>query len=156
MRKRVPIEEILRLKSEGMSSRKIAKTLNISRGAVQYNTGEHRRIKHRELGKKRRGDVSNILPQKIRTFSKEPNYSTRKIFQKRSVKRILDQKHFCFFRIKIMGRQISATPKFTVEELKEKIGENPVCYLTGRPIDISKSREYEFDHIIPKSKGRFQ
>ena len=42
---------------------------------------------------------------------------------------------------------------FTVEDLLSKIGDDPVCALTGRPIDLLKSRTYQLDHIIPKSKG---
>lgn len=42
---------------------------------------------------------------------------------------------------------------FTLEDVIDKVGENPLCYLTGQPIDISKPSTYEFDHIIPKSRG---
>lgn len=42
---------------------------------------------------------------------------------------------------------------FNEELLLEKIGDNPVCYLTGRPINLEDSRSYNLDHIIPKSKG---
>lgn len=43
--------------------------------------------------------------------------------------------------------------KFTVDDIIEKFGDNPVCYLTGQPIDITKPRTYHFDHIVPSSKG---
>jgi CRISPR/Cas system Type II protein with McrA/HNH and RuvC-like nuclease domain len=42
---------------------------------------------------------------------------------------------------------------FTLEQLMEKIGNSPKCYLTGEEIDLSKSRTYSLDHIIPRSKG---
>ncbi len=42
---------------------------------------------------------------------------------------------------------------FTVDEVIEKFGENPRCYLTGERINIHKPRTYQFDHIIPKSRG---
>jgi CRISPR/Cas system Type II protein with McrA/HNH and RuvC-like nuclease domain len=42
---------------------------------------------------------------------------------------------------------------FTLEELEQKLGDNPKCYLTGKEIDLSKSRSYSLDHIIPRSKG---
>lgn len=41
----------------------------------------------------------------------------------------------------------------TTDEAMAKIGTNPKCYLTGRPIDLTDSRSYHFDHIIPVSKG---
>ena len=34
-----------------------------------------------------------------------------------------------------------------------KVGENPICYLTGRNVDLSKKEEYHLDHIHPVSKG---
>jgi 5-methylcytosine-specific restriction endonuclease McrA len=37
--------------------------------------------------------------------------------------------------------------------LLEKIGDNPVCYLTGRKIDLLDGKSYHLDHIIPKDKG---
>lgn len=42
---------------------------------------------------------------------------------------------------------------FTLAELKAKIGDNPRCYLTGEPIDLSKPNTYCFDHIIPRCRG---
>jgi 5-methylcytosine-specific restriction endonuclease McrA len=43
--------------------------------------------------------------------------------------------------------------KFTVQDVKDKLGEHPVCYLTGEQIDINKPNTYQFDHIIPRSRG---
>jgi 5-methylcytosine-specific restriction endonuclease McrA len=43
-------------------------------------------------------------------------------------------------------------PTFTVQDIIDKYGEKPVCYLTGKEIDIYKD-EFSFDHFIPRSKG---
>jgi 5-methylcytosine-specific restriction endonuclease McrA len=43
--------------------------------------------------------------------------------------------------------------KFSLQDLIDKIGNHPTCYLTGRPIDLSDGRSYHLDHIIPISKG---
>lgn len=48
---------------------------------------------------------------------------------------------------------VSHKPLFSVDDVIAKFGDNPSCYLTGQPIDISKPRTYSFDHIIPKSRG---
>lgn len=48
---------------------------------------------------------------------------------------------------------MNSTEVAGINNIKEKIGKNPKCYLTGRPIDLSKARTYHFDHIIPVSKG---
>ena len=42
---------------------------------------------------------------------------------------------------------------FKVQDLIDKIGDNPVCYLTGRPINLEEGRFYHLDHILPKSRG---
>ena len=42
---------------------------------------------------------------------------------------------------------------FKLEDVIEKFGENPTCYLTGQPIDMWKPSTYEFDHIIPRIRG---
>ena len=47
----------------------------------------------------------------------------------------------------------NTTTKITVEELLEKIGSDPKCYLTKIPINLLDSKSYQLDHIIPKSRG---
>lgn len=42
---------------------------------------------------------------------------------------------------------------FSLKELKEKVGLNPICYLTGEKIDLSKPETYSLDHKIPISRG---
>lgn len=41
----------------------------------------------------------------------------------------------------------------TIEDIINKFGENPKCYLTGTSIDINNPSTFEFDHIIPVSRG---
>ena len=41
----------------------------------------------------------------------------------------------------------------TLDDLIAHIGDSPICYLTGRTIDITKPRTYQFDHKLPRSKG---
>jgi 5-methylcytosine-specific restriction endonuclease McrA len=42
---------------------------------------------------------------------------------------------------------------FSIKEFETKITNNPVCYLTGRKIDLLEPKTYNCDHIIPVSKG---
>jgi 5-methylcytosine-specific restriction endonuclease McrA len=35
----------------------------------------------------------------------------------------------------------------------KKIGENPICYLTGKSINLDHPETYNLDHIIPASRG---
>jgi len=49
-------------------------------------------------------------------------------------------------------RSIVNTP-FDFNDVIKKFGENPVCYLTGLPIDYNKAETYQLDHYIPVNKG---
>ncbi len=35
----------------------------------------------------------------------------------------------------------------------KKLSDKPICYLTGRSIDLNDGKSYHLDHIIPASKG---
>ena len=43
--------------------------------------------------------------------------------------------------------------KIPVEDVIAKLGKNPVCYLTGVPLDLTDGKSFSFDHRIPLSKG---
>jgi len=45
------------------------------------------------------------------------------------------------------------TYMFTNAELKQKILDNPSCYITGEQFDPNDSTQWSLDHIIPKSRG---
>ena len=42
---------------------------------------------------------------------------------------------------------------FTIQEFLDKVGDHPICSLTGRSIDLMKPASYQLDHIVPRSKG---
>ena len=41
---------------------------------------------------------------------------------------------------------------FKPQDLMDKIGDNPICYLSGRKIDLMDGKSYHLDHIIPKNR----
>lgn len=43
--------------------------------------------------------------------------------------------------------------KLTAQDFINKVGANPVCYLTGKPLSYSEPQDYHIEHIIPESKG---
>ena len=45
------------------------------------------------------------------------------------------------------------SPKITAQMAIEKFGPNPVCYLTGEPIDLANPKTYWLDHRVPLTKG---
>lgn len=42
---------------------------------------------------------------------------------------------------------------FTTDEFIAKFNESPFCYITGRPIDINDTKNWNLDHIVPVSRG---
>lgn len=47
----------------------------------------------------------------------------------------------------------SGEMNFSVQDVIDRFGETPRCYLTGRKIDISDERSFCFEHKIPRSRG---
>ena len=43
--------------------------------------------------------------------------------------------------------------QFNWHDVINKFGWETTCYLTGRPINLREPKTYQFDHIIPLSKG---
>lgn len=67
----------------------------------------------------------------------------------RWLNRSLPQK-LCIFR---RSDPHSKDPLLTPENFRTKVGVNPICYLTGKPINLDNWNEYSLDHIIPVAKG---
>ena len=42
---------------------------------------------------------------------------------------------------------------YSCQDVINKIGDHPICYLTGEPIDLDKPESYNLDHITPTAKG---
>lgn len=138
-------EKIIELRKAGSSYNKIAEELNCSKGLISYHCGENQKEKSRKRRFKNR--KANPLQKKIEAFREKIKKGKTVCQQKPNIYRILIQKRYAFN--KINGGEYM----FTIEQLMEKIGSRPKCYLTGREIDLSKSRTYSLDHIVPRSKG---
>ena len=41
----------------------------------------------------------------------------------------------------------------STQDVLDKIGTNPICYLSGRVLDLSDRNTYALDHIVPATKG---
>lgn len=54
------------------------------------------------------------------------------------------------YRAGFVGR---CTVEFTAEDVLAKFGPNPVCYLTGEPIDWQDGNSYQLDHVTALSAG---
>lgn len=139
-------QQIIILDKQGYTRPEIVKLLKCSKSLVCYHlsTGQKEKARIR-LNKRRK---ANPLIQKLASFLtvskirrvRQPKYNT---------KLLLKLKLETFFKEKNKYMK----PTFTVDDVLNKIGKNPVCYLTGESIDISKPRTYHFDHIIPRTRG---
>lgn len=120
-------EKILKLRAEGMSYKQIRKSLGCSLGNISYHCGEGQKEKTRDRTRKYSKTLNRILKRKKDNFS--------------------------FINGNRVEKGKRAGLLFSAEEFKKKIADNPVCYLTGRKIDIYSPKSFECDHIVPVSKG---
>ena len=143
-------KQILELRSQGYSYDKIIKELGCSRGTVSYHCGQGQKEKTRLRLKKTR--KNNYLSQRYYDF-----VNNNKKQKNRNKGKLLYSFHYRLYHKIVRFSLNKETGKiktmFSLKELKQKIESNPVCYLTGRKIDLSKTSTYHLDHIIPKSKG---
>lgn len=142
-------EDIIRLKSEKKSHLEIAKELGCSKTIVSYhlNVAVKNRVK---LESKKLHPFQNKLYRfkRIDTTIKNKNYEIKR-------KKTINDKILA--KIKTFHRQDKTImydkTTFTIQDIIKKFGENPKCYLTGIDINIYETNTYQFDHIIPRSRG---
>ena len=101
--------------------------------------------------------IKHIFAKKISNFrGNRDNYKNKPKYipvpsKENNIDTILKNKIIRFHRDKKNWKYPPMT--FKVKDLLEKIGDDPKCYLTGRPIDLMDGKSYHLDHIIPKNKG---
>jgi len=127
---------ILKLRAEGLSYAEICNQLSCSKSIISYYCNNTTKIKTRAATKRLR--QNNTLTQKVTVFKSRGITTKTKDFKRRDKANTQNSKEkFLFF----------------ASDVIQKIGDNPICYLTGRKIDLTSSSSYQFDHIIPHSKG---
>jgi 5-methylcytosine-specific restriction endonuclease McrA len=140
--------KILELRQMGLSYDMIKSKLLCSKSTISYYCGENQSNKRNIRQRKRRS--LNVLNNKIESFLHRKQNSIFEFKETRNVRKIL--------QIKLRGFSMDrktkkVKQKFSLQELIDKIGDNPKCYITGRPIDLTDGKSYHLDHIIPISKG---
>jgi len=145
-------DKILELRSQGHTYNYIKDALGCSKGTVAFHCGPGQKEKSRVRMMKNR--KKNPLLTKIHQFcfhGKTVNGHCGQTNKDKKIAIKIRDKMNRFFRNK--DRKTYGESMFSVKELLEKIGPNPVCYLTGNPIDLNKTKSYHLDHIVPKSRG---
>lgn len=138
-------EKIFKLRNEGKSFRQISKILKCSKGSISYHCSVGQKEKVKIRTKNRRLKMHPFL-RKIEWFSyQRQNKKQHKYLQISTEKRI-------YHKIWDFSRK-DKNIMLNLNEVLNKIGIEPVCYLTGRKIDINKPNSYHFDHILPSSRG---
>lgn len=129
-------ENILKLKSEGKSNREIANILGCSKSTVTYYVGSNQIEKNRERRKRFR--TNNPIGEKLIRFKSKGLSGKCRDFQRRNGSHLENK---------------NEALNFNVEDIINKFGDSPKCYLTGRELNWSETKDYHFDHIMPAAKG---
>lgn len=133
----------MKLRKEGKTYNEIQEELGCSKSVISYHCGEGKTEQKRV--KKRNSSEEHKLSRKVSAFKCRVSRSVfrgkLKTFKRRNPK---NRTHTIVNNL---------TKNFTTQDVLKKFGDNPVCYLTGTPIDLNKPETYHFDHIIPTSKG---
>ncbi len=141
------IEKMQKLHSQGKTYRQIADELGCANSTVCYHLAPDQKQKHRDRASRYR--LNNPIVKKLERFFYSKQYK-QKPKTNRSTRRLIQDKIKTFHKVKNMKYN---KPTFTAEDVYQKFGTNPICYLTGEDIDLNRPRTYHFDHIIPKSRG---
>lgn len=137
--------KVRQLKNKGLSVANIAKELNCKVANVYYHLKHNYKI---WTGSNPEHPYS-IKGCSFRCTKKgNPRSLTRKTTNSKS----LHDKIRGFHR-KRKGDYAVQKYNFTLKDVIERHTESPKCYLTGTEIDIRDTRNYQFDHIIPVSRG---
>jgi len=139
-------EDIIKLRKEGKSYTEIQSILGCSKSTIAY---------HCDGGKEKERVLKQLklrspLCRKVSSFKtrcSKANYLTLrakvKTFKRKNARH--------GNRTNTYVNSISKN--YNCEDVVKKIGNNPLCYLTGKVIDLNKPETYNLDHIIPTARG---
>lgn len=132
-------DKIFKLRSAGKSYRQIEQLLGCSKSTIAYHCSSVQKEKTKTRKKNRKN--TNAMAKKV------DNFKSRKMKNK-------VEKFACRSIDKKENKNYKASKlTFTWQEVLTKFEENPVCYLTGDKLDLSKPSQLSLDHKIPVSKG---
>lgn len=139
--------KIVMLRSQGLKYDEIAKTLGCAKSTVAYHVNDAQRGKSNARQAKARS--ANALLRKTENYQKDTIVPEKTDVVSTSTKRSANK--VTKFHYLASGEYTSQ--KFNYRDVEEKLGDSPICYLTGEAVDLSSPATFEFDHILPRSKG---
>lgn len=142
-------DDILRLRKKGKSYNQIAKMLGCSLSTISYHCGTKLKKPQKQgwkvrFAKKINKFKSRCTAEEYRTFRSKIKTFKRK-FPKGTRARGSG--------VPTNSRVNNITKDYYAEDVINKIGTSPVCYLTGRKVDIKDTSSYTFDHRVPTTLG---
>ena len=144
-------DEILKLRAEGKTYKEIREITGASNGTISFHCGKGQKEKSNKRQINRKKNLYHVFNNKIESFLKKKiKTSINQKITSTNI-RLLERKVERFHR----DRKTKEYHKisFNAKDVINKFGEKPKCYLTGKEIDIYQPKTYQFDHIIPASKG---
>jgi len=142
--------DILKLRLDGKSYNEISSILGCSKTIVSYHLNETARHKHK-IQRAKSHPFQGKLYRFVRTDCGNKNIAYERK-RKKTINDKLLAKIQTFHRIGGAGTMCDKKT-FTVQDIINKFGENVKCYLTGIDINIYETNTYQFDHIVPRSRG---
>lgn len=139
-------QKILTLREQGCSYRDISKQLSCARSTVAYYLG----VGQKEKAHQRRKKFGHLNPLARKVYGYKEDDGKLKKCVVDSIEKI---EKIIYYKVYTFMEENLKDCDFTVQDVLDKIGDDPRCYLTGRSIDLSKSRSYQLDHIVPRSRG---
>jgi 5-methylcytosine-specific restriction endonuclease McrA len=138
--------EIIRLRNEGKTYKEICNILNCAKSSVTYHLNSEYRLSSRLRVSRYRKNHP--------IYNKIAHFLDRSQKTNKSRKIINNSQKLLYVKIHKFQREGNMSVKdFTTQDVLDKFGQNPKCYLTGVDIDLTKSKTYSLDHIIPVSRG---
>lgn len=138
-------EQIIKLRFEGKNYNQIKELLGCSKSTIGYHLDPEQKRRSRERHRKFKSR-QHPLYSKINHFNdiKLHNKKTRN-YKSTAMQRL-------YWKLKRFndGKVVNM---ITIEQALEKFGDSPTCYISGTPIDLTKTQTYELDHIVPRSRG---
>jgi len=137
-------EEILKLRSEGKKYYEIQKALNCSKSIVSYYCG----VAQKDKSRKRQAE-NRMKCNETTIICKTTNFKYCRIDKSKKLR--ISSTSFQKRPNKIYEKDITLT--FDWKDVIDKFGEDTFCYLSGEKINLINDKNYNLDHIVPKTRG---